>query len=521
MADSIRDQVNAARRAGLSDADILDYLERERPELVDAAVREGGFPKDILARVAPPPTATETGARYLGVAGKAASPVALGAAGGAMLGAPFGLAAPGALIGSLAVPGADALTSAYNALLGQNVRLPSEAIRNMLPGPRPETFKERMVAAGAEGLIGPGSQIRAGQTMARTLAGRPQAIGEVISELPKTQYLAAGAGAPVAQGVSELTGSPGAGMLAGMATGGATGVRPKQRAQGKTAEDLAARAQENYDILDKSGFKLPREVFTEAADYLPTLLRAKEGYTPTQHPKVASAIEELRKDVPKDVVEIQSLRKVIGNAKASSSADERRVASALMDEFDNYILTTPEDKLIGGTPKAIEAWKEARADYAKMKKSEIFTDMIDKADFSNVSREQALSNALNKLARNDKQMRFFTKAEQEEIRKAARGSKPQDLMRVVAKFTPMTPAAAIFTAVSGPYGAGLAGAGLAAREVGSRMRARDVNRLAQFMIDQNRPPVVQQPWSNIPLMTMRGGLAGPYYEGPVNALVQE
>lgn len=144
MADEFRDQINTARRAGYTDDDIVNYLKDKDPRVVKAL--EAGYkPIEIVDYLAPPPTMGEEAVRKGGIVSRGASeglaPVVAGALGGAALGAMTGVAAPiaipaGAIAGGFAVPMADVLTSGYNRLTDSNVRLPSQAISEMLPWPR-------------------------------------------------------------------------------------------------------------------------------------------------------------------------------------------------------------------------------------------------------------------------------------------------------------------------------------------------------------------------------------------------
>lgn len=81
------------------------------------------------------------------------------------------------------------------------------------------------------------------------------------------------------------------------------------------------------------------------------------------------------------------------------------------------------------------------------------------------------------------------------------------MLNVAGKFTPMTPAAAIFTAVA-PYGAAVAATGMTAREVGTRLKQRDIDRLSQQMRLGREPSVLESPIANVPAMAARGMLSG-------------
>lgn len=503
MAD-FRDQINSARRAGYSSAEIAEYLKQSDPR-VGTALDSGYSPDEVLEYLAPAPNLAEKALRQTAIAARGATPAAAGAAVGAMLGAPFGGpvgAAGGALIGSLAVPATDALVSGYNWLTNSQLPTPSQAIQNRLGGPIPETTGERMVEAAGAALGGVAPQVAAGRVLS-ALPGAAGAIGAEVSRTPIGQIVTAPAASAVGQGVAEKTESPLAGLAAATATGAAMGVRPVKRTQAPTTEDLTTSYKQAYDVLDQSGLQFGPAQFKKHMDTLPAKLRQEAAYDPVAHPNVAAAIRQLTDPRPKDIVELQTLRRFIKAAQASNVKQERKAASILLDEFDDYLLNAPPSAIIAGDKAAIEAWNVAKQDYSRLRKSEVFTDIIEKAALATTSKEQYMSSQLSQLARNEKRMRLFTPEEQEAIKDAARTGTLQRMLQVASKFAPMTPAAAIFTAVS-PWGVGMAAGGLAAKEMGRSMRAQQLNRLAEQMRLGQPPEVISPFTAHVPFMAMRG-----------------
>lgn len=540
MADQFRDQINAARRAGYSDDEIVDYLKEKDPR-VTKALEAGYKTAEIVDYLAPKPTMGEETVRKSGVgirgASEALAPVTAGALGGAALGLMTGVAAPvaapvGALAGGLAVPAADILTAGYNKLMGGNVRLPSQVISEMLPGPRAETPAERVLQASTGALAGTGGSVQAGRSLAAmanvpvpagqapTVAPGVVAIGREASRAPIGQIIMAPVSTAVGQTVTEATDNPLAGLLAGAATSMAGGVRTTKREKAPSADELMARSKANYDILDKSGFQLDTQQFQQHMASLPAKLRKEMGYVESINPKVAGAFKELTSNAPKDVAEITALRRIIGSAAGSADAAERKIASRLLDEFDDYVLNAPAGSIVGGDKSAIEAWKAARADYAKVKKAELIEDIVSRAEVSQGGKEATIAQGLSSLAKNEKKMRFFSPEEQEAIRQAAKGGTLQTMLRTIGKFTPMTPAAAIFTAVS-PFGAYTAAAGMGARELATARRLQQVDRLTQQMRLGAQPQVLEGPFVNEPVFFSRGvqNMLGPVQQNQ-NALTR-
>ena len=524
MADQFRDQINTARRAGYSDDELIGFLKDKDPR-VTQALTAGYQPTEILQHLAPKLSTGEEFVRKAGVAirgvNEALAPATAGATAGFMMGGPVG-AAVGGLAGGLAVPAADVLVQGYNKLAGGNVRLPSQVISSLIPGPRAETPTERVIQASTGALGGTAGSVAAG----RALAAAPnitqglKAIGQEAARLPIGQMVAAPLATAAGQTVTELTDNPLAGLAAGVATNAAAGVRPVKRGAVPTAEELLAKSKANYDILDKSGFQLDNTLFKQHMSTLPAKLRSEIGYVESVNPKVAGAFKELLSDAPKDVAEITALRKIIGGAAGSADRSERMAAMKLLDEFDTYVLNAPPSALISGNPKAMQAWKDARADYAKVKKSELIEDIAARAEVSQSGKEASIAQGLSALAKNDKKMRFFTPDEQEAIREAAKGGTLQNLTKIVGKFSPMTPAAAIFTAVN-PYGAYTAAAGMAAKELATAQRMRQINALSSQMRLGQVPQVLEGAGANVPVFYTRGmqNMLGPVQQNQ-NALAQ-
>lgn len=530
MADQFRDQINTARRAGYTDDELIGYLKDKDPR-ISTALEQGYQPTEILQYLAPKLSTGEEVVRKGGVAVRGATeslaPVTAGALGGAALGLMTGVGAPvavpvGALAGGLAVPATDVLVQGYNKLTGSNVRLPSQFISSMIPGPRAETPTERVVQASTGALTGTGGSVSAGRALAQapTATQGLRAIGEEASRRPIGQLVTAPLATGVGQTTTELTGNPLAGLAAGVVTGTAAGTRPTKRGAVPTVEELAAKSKANYDILDNSKFELDNQQFVAHMGDMAKKLRSSAGFDPRIMPDVDAALAQLTSGNPKNVQELNTLRTIVSNAAKSTKPAERKAASQLLDEFDDYVMNAPASAAVTSDKAAMQAWKDARADYAKMKKSEMITDILERADVSQGSKEANIASQLSSLAKNDKKMRFFTAEEQEAIRQAAKGGPLQSTLRTIAKFTPMTPAAAIFTAVN-PFGAYTAAAGMASKGIAEARRTQEVNRLANRMRLGETPQVLEGPLANQPVFFSRSAqnMLGPVQQNQ-NALAR-
>ena len=246
-----------------------------------------------------------------------------------------------------------------------------------------------------------------------------------------------------------------------------------------------------FNQAQSEGITLKKNVFQANMKNLPSRLR-QEGYTPSGNfPDVNAAIKELTSGKqPVDFTEIQSLRTMIKNGQASVNANERRIATRLLDEFDDYMANMPVRDIKIGNKAALKTWQEARDSYAKFKKSEIFTDMLDEAQldkskFVQSGSENSLAKQMRQLAKNEKRMRLFSKGEQDAIIEAAKGSDIQQTLKFVGRFAPTSTVSAIPTFLIGAGDAasgGMFAAGSIAGRMGAtKMREGSIIDLAKFM----------------------------------------
>jgi hypothetical protein len=255
-------------------------------------------------------------------------------------------------------------------------------------------------------------------------------------------------------------------------------------------EDLASQSSALFKQAKESGVELNPQYFSNMMKSVGKDLRS-EGYDARLMPKVGVALEEMQNaKIPKDFEELSTLRKFVQNAQKSVDPDERRIASILKAEFDDYVANIPDSSIVGGDKTGLKAWKDARDTYSRMSKSEIFTDMLenaelDKTKFSMSGAENSLSQQLRQLAKNDKKMRLFTKEEQAAIKQASKGTNTQNVLRLFGKFAPTSAVSSIpallTTSVSGPLGLALTAGSMGARYGATKMRKSDVNQLAAMM----------------------------------------
>lgn len=400
----------------------------------------------------------------------------------------------GGMIGSVAVPFGDTLNSIINRVAGTNLRMPSEIISTNLEkaGLRaPTTQAGRVAEAAGAGLGGAASELSSMYGLTKSASPVLKQIGEAFTQKGGRQLATAPVATGTGQYVSEETNSPFAGLLASIGIGSTAGISGLKKAKGApTHEDLVLESKNLYDKAKQSGVQFDTIKFADEMHNMGKQLRS-EGYTPKAYPGIASVVEEMTNvQNPKDFTELQSIRKMIQGQQKSSDPETRRLASILKDDFDNYLLTAPTQHMTTGTAEGVKHWAEARNSYSRLKKSEIFDDMLqnaelDKSKFTQSGAENSMAQQLRQLAKNDKKMRTFTPEEQDAIREAAKGGNVQNLLKFYGRFAPTGPVSSLFAGgataleplIGVPFATGAAGARMGAEA----MRRNSVENLGAQM----------------------------------------
>ena len=243
----------------------------------------------------------------------------------------------------------------------------------------------------------------------------------------------------------------------------------------------------------------------------------QKGYVSGVYPQIDAALNQLKDTArPKDFAELSALREIIANGQSATEPKTRMLASILKDEFDDYVMNIPKTDVIGtSSEQGAIAWENARNQYSRLMKGEVFERMLEDAQldvskFTQSGTENSLAQQLRQLAKNQKRMRLFTKAEQDAIKKAAKGGTAQNLMKFYGRFAPTSSVGAIFGGGASVYeptiGVPFTLGAMGARVGATKMRERSIENLADMM----RAGVVAPPPTSVaPLITAGRGAFTP------------
>jgi hypothetical protein len=461
-------------------------------------VPEDDLPSSILKKQR---SMTEKFGRGLSsIARGAAVPVTGAIAGGALAGP------VGAIAGGLALPAAELLTKSLNLALPDKYDIPSPTAQvekglTKLGFPEPETQVERALQVGGGALGGVGGQVGALGQLAKT-ATTPigRGIAQTLSQQPVRQVAAALPVGATSQYVAEETGSPLVGMAAGIAAGIPFAMGAKGTLQAPTVQELKGQAGQQYKFAEDVGAVFKKNSYNQFANKLESTL-AKEGLDKTLQPRVYAALERI-KDTKNSNVSLENMEilRRIGQAAGSSvDASERRLASIMVDNLDDFVENAQPGQLSKGSSEAVRALTDARELWKRAKKTEIIDDLVASAElraeanYTQSGIENALRRKLVNLADNPKKLRAFSKEEQELIKSTAKGGSVQNALRLFGK---LAPTSAIPAGISGgagfvfggPYGAvGLPLLAGASRKSAEQLGLRNIEQLRNRLATGNAP----------------------------------
>jgi hypothetical protein len=470
---------------------------------------------------------------------RGAAPAVAGAmAGGAVAGA------PGALIGSMALPIGDVLNTLINlassgvkeitgADLGR-LAMPSQVASEYMGKAgyaEPTSTTERVIEAGGSGMGGVATQLPSLARLAKEGASVvTRNVAEQMGKAPITQAVIAAPQQMTAQAVTEATGSPLAGLIAAMGMGAPFGVKSRQGEVAPTAKELRASASDAYTRSAQAGAVIKPESLQNAGQSIVKSVSDRIAIDPQEDTGAMAVQRRLQQtfERPQTLEQLDLTRQFIRDAQGSGGRSGKYAKEALK-EFDGYINNLGKDDILKGDSKtAISALKEARALWTRNNKTQALEDILQSAElratanYSQSGLETALRRKLVNLA-DSEDLKFFTKTEQDAIIAAAKGGKLQNFLRWAGKYAGTSPlqtgvgsgmGAGIGALLGGPVGAAIGGAtvpavGGLARAGATQLGMDQIRQLQEMMALGRMPEVIRSRFGAVPATTTRGLLANP------------
>jgi len=284
----------------------------------------------------------------------------------------------------------------------------------------------------------------------------------------------------------------GVGGVLGALTGGVAGglMSRAQNAAVPTTQELADQAAALYQAARASGVTASPQMTNGIANTIEGIARAENVVLPSgkvnpTYPKLTGILNvfDEYKGRPLDVGQMQAIRRNLQDAAKSLDPGERRVATMMLGEFDDFAH--------GVAPELAEASNL----YWKSKMGELIEETVDLAE--NRSSQYSQSGMDNALRTQFRQLnaqiikgrvRGVTPDLAAQVKKVAEGGPIENFARAAGKFSVRGPVSAIPSILAGTAGAGVGGpvgAALAAGavalpgEIGRRVAERGTVRNAQ------------------------------------------
>ena len=352
--------------------------------------------------------------------------------------------------------GAGSLTGGgqYDELLKQE-RARSQAAEENVP----LAAKIPLGIAGSIPLVlagGPAGVLASG---ARAVGAAPKVAG-LLSQVAAPATTAGRVGAGVAEGAAlgalEATGrdtdaSEGA-VLGGLTGGaGAAAINPilsrlTTQKTSVTPESLKAASNAAYDLARSKDVLIKPQSFN---DFAQSARKVAQDFSmdPVLQPRAVRAFQRIDdlSGRPVALDELENLKRIIGDVGSSSVASERALASRLNNRLDDYVSSIDPQKNVligkGDAQAGIEAFKQGRKLWSQQAKGSRIEELINRAEtaapnYSASGLENALRIQFRQVAMSPKQMRRFTKEEQEAIRSVAKGDFTTNALRMAGKMAP-------------------------------------------------------------------------------------
>jgi hypothetical protein len=318
-------------------------------------------------------------------------------------------------------------------------------------------------------------------------------------------------------------------MAAGIAAGIPFAIGAKGTLQAPTVQELKGQAGQQYKFAEDVGAVFKKNSYNQFANKIESTL-TKEGLDKTLQPRVFAALERI-KDTKNSNVTLENmeiLRRIGQSAGSSIDASERRLASILVDNLDDFVENAQPSQLAKGSSEAVRALTDARELWKRAKKTEIIDDLVASAElraeanYSQSGVENALRRKLVNLADNPKKLRAFSKEEQELIKSTAKGGSVQNALRLLGKLAPTGVISGGVSVGGGALLAGTPGAvvvpviGSLARKGAEQLGLRNIEQLRNRLATGNAP---------IPQVSTRGligarEVAAPFIN-PITGLLSE
>ncbi|MFT4046962.1 MAG: hypothetical protein QM661_09730 [Solimonas sp.] len=200
-------------------------------------------------------------------------------------------------------------------------------------------------------------------------------------------------------------------------------------------DDLHDAAQSLYDQADQLGVTLKPVKVGLIGGRLRDDAKAL-GFRDRIHPRVADALDsfkDLQGGAP-TLANMEQQRRILAAAAKSPEPDERRIASQLIDRYDDLIQNLkPTDVKSGDATQAGELLGQARGLWSRQAKLGTIEDAVERAKNQATGFENGLRVQFRKILDNPKKVRGFTDEEKDAMQRIVRGDSTSNTLRLLGR----------------------------------------------------------------------------------------
>lgn len=294
------------------------------------------------------------------------------------------------------------------------------------------------------------------------------------------------------------------------------------------ANRLKQSADRLYKVVDRSGIEVDPLSLQAGVTRVKAKLAQQgleAGLAPTETERALKILDNLAKE-PATFRRLDAARRAIKNSFTYNNADEKRLATIMTRELDDFIGSLgPQDIISQASPATTQrALEQARSIWSRSAsmndKAEILDNIwqsaLDKlgANYSKAGLSTAVRQELRGLSKrirtNEELGRLFTKAEKDAITTVVRGGKMENFYRNIGKLAPVSPSSAAianatlapmtagagFMMGGGPTGAAIGamiptavgvGVGAPARTAANILQRRELDKLVAILLNEGKP----------------------------------
>lgn len=203
-----------------------------------------------------------------------------------------------------------------------------------------------------------------------------------------------------------------------------------------SVEALRDTAKELYKQVDDIGARVKAERITSLSNQLEAQAKAF-GFNRRIHPKVSAALDEVSKNVGKniDVSEVETLRRVMQAAASSAEQSEKALGTKLIGTIDDFVGGLDEKSVIAG-PRASEVGpllKDARSLWGRARRTDLINESFEKAELQASGFENGIRVQFRSLLNNKKKIRGFSNEEKSIMREVVKGGKLENTAKLLGK----------------------------------------------------------------------------------------